>query len=116
MKSKRTLAVAASALAAFASIAIITNQASASDTTSPSTIAIVSPTLAPTVPTADAQEVGSNSTDGDNVQSGDQTGVDASGTDAEVNDVANGVEGDNNQSGDQTSVDIAGATDAETID
>lgn len=114
MKRKRTLAIAVSTLAAFASIALITNQASASDTTSPSTTAIVSPTLLPTAPNADVQEVGSNATDGDNVQSGDQTGEDAAGTEAEVNDAANGVDGDNIQSGVQTSVDVAGATDAET--
>ena len=116
MKSKRTLAIAASALAAFASIVLITNQASASGTTSPTAPAAVSQTLSPAAPIADAAEIGSSATDGDNIQSGDQTSVDVTGTVPEVDDAAGGVDGDNIQSGDQTGVDVAGATDAETIE
>ena len=105
MKSKRTLAIAASTLAAFASIVLISNQASAVGTTPPTAPAVVSQILPPVAPAADAAGIGSEDIAGDNVQSGDQTGVDVAGAAPEADDLA----GDNVQSGDQTGVDVAGA-------
>ncbi|MDP1712387.1 MAG: hypothetical protein Q8K86_08010 [Candidatus Nanopelagicaceae bacterium] len=119
MKSKRALAIAASTLAAFASIVLITNQASAADTTSPTAPAVVSQTLPSVAPAADAAEIGSEDIAGDNVQSGDQIGVDVAGAVPEADDLVGGVDADNiqfeDQSGDQSGVDVAGATDTETF-
>ena len=107
MNNKRKIAIAASALAAFASIGLISNQASASDTTPVTTPTISSPILPLTMPSADAPEAGSNAPDGDNVQSGDQTGSDVAGALGET-------DGLDVQSGDQNTADVAGATDAES--
>ena len=109
MNIKRKIAIAASALAAFTSIVLISNQANATDVT-PVPSPTVSSQSVPTVTSSvDAPEVGSNAPDGDNVQSGDQgaTELDQSGDQG-------ATDGDNVQSGDQTGPDTAGSTDSES--
>jgi hypothetical protein len=117
MNNKGKIAIAAAALAAFASIGLITNQASASN--SPVTPpAITVPTLPSVMPSADAPETSNSAIDGDNIQSGDQSGdqtrADVAGAPSETDGTAGATEGDNVQSGDQTTVDVAGATDGES--
>jgi len=113
MKNKGKIALAATALAAFASIGLITNQASASN--SPvNTPAVTVPTLPSVMPSADAPEASNDATNGDNVQSGDQTTPDVAGAFSESDGTAGATDGDNVQSGDQSTVDVPGATDAES--
>jgi predicted membrane-bound mannosyltransferase len=118
MNNKRKIAIAASALAAFASIVLISNQASASNSTTPTTTPTVTAPILPLVmPTAGASESDSNAPDGDNVQSGDQNTPDVAGANSETDgtDVQSGdTAGDNNQSGDQNTPDVASATDSES--
>ena len=106
MNNKRIIAIAASALAAFASIGLITNQASASSTT-PVTTPVVSPETGTNAPdVAGAIE----DTDGLDVQSGDQDTPDVAG----APDDADGIEdadGLDVQSGDQNTPDVPGAVD-----
>lgn len=118
MNSKRKIAIAASALAALTSIVLITNQANATDATPVPTPTATSQTVPPVTPSVSAPVTGTNETDGENLQSGDQNetdGIDANenATDgADANE--NATDGDNNPSGDQTGSDVAGATDAES--
>jgi hypothetical protein len=101
MNSKRKIAIAASALAAFTSIVLMTNQASASNT---------APVIQPTVTSQNVPSVDTaGEVAGDNVQSGDQTTPDLAGAASETD--ADNVQS-GGQSGDQTTPDIAGATDA----
>jgi hypothetical protein len=102
MNIKRKVAIGASALAAFTSIVLITNQASANGTPSV-TPPVVSSQNVPSVDATGAGEVA-----GDNIQSGDQTTPDVAGATGD----AGATDGDNIQSGDQTTPDVAGATDA----
>ena len=80
MKITRKIAIAASALAAFTGIVLISNQANATDVTPVPSPTVSSQSVATVTPSVDAPEVGSNAPDGDNVQSGDQTGPDTTGT------------------------------------
>ena len=118
MNSKRKIAIAASALAAFTSIVLITNQASASNSAPVTTPTVTSQSVPSVTPSVDAPEAGGTSdTAGDNVQSGDQTTPDVAGAtseaDSATSDPAGGVDVQSGaQSGDQTTVDVAGATDA----
>ena len=109
MNNKRIIAIAASALAAFASIGLITNQASASSTTP-----VTSPAVSP--------ETGSNTPDVAgalddidvlDVQSGDQDAPDVAGApdDTDSDTEGDASDGDDVQSGDQDTPDVAGATD-----
>ncbi len=107
MNSKRKIAIAASALAALTSIVLITNQANATDATPVPTPTAISQTVPAVTPSVSLPVTGTNETDGDNLQSGDQNEAD----EVDANDV---TEGDNNQSGDQTETDVADATDSES--
>ena len=80
MKITRKIAIAASALAAFTGIVLISNQANATDVTPVPSPTVSSQSVATVTPSVDAPEVGSNAPDGDNVQSGDQTGPETAGT------------------------------------
>ena len=118
MNSKRKIAIAASALAAFTSIVLITNQASASNSTPVTTPTVTSQSVPSLTPSVDAPEAGGTSDPaGVDVQSGDQTTADVAGaaseTDSATSDPAGGVDVQSGaQSGDQTGPDVAGATDA----
>lgn len=115
MNKKGKLAIAASVIAAFASVGIMGSQAHASS----------SPTIAPVVtstsplasmPTSESPEAADNSVDAANVQSGDQSGDQTSpdvagAADDGVEGTAGAVDGDNVQSGDQTGLDTAGSVD-----
>jgi hypothetical protein len=124
MNSKRKIAVVASALAAFTGIILIANQANATSSVpapSPSISSQNAPQVQTTpsvAPSLGSNEPTTNATDGDNVQSGDQSGSDA--TDATTNatdgdNVQSGDQsGDNVQSGDQSGSDVTDATGAES--
>jgi hypothetical protein len=119
MNIKRKIAIAASALAAFTGIVLISNQANATDVIpapSPMVSSQSIPAVTPSVtPSVDAPEAGNISdTAGDNVQSGDQTTPDVAGAISETDSATGSVDGDNVQSGDQTGPDTAGTTDAES--
>lgn len=108
MNSKRKIAIAASALAAFTSIVLVTNQASASNT---------APVTTPSVASQPVITGGASDTSGLDVQSGDQTSPDVAGATSEsatevAGDPAGGATDPNGvdvQSGDQTTRDVAGA-------
>lgn len=108
MNSKRKIAIAASALVAFASIVLISNQASASD---------LAPATTPTVASQPVITGDVSDPDGIDVQSGDQTTPDVAGatseTAGETDGAAEATDGDNVQfeSGDQTGPDTTDATD-----
>ena len=115
MNSKRKIAIAASALAAFTSIVLITNQASASNSTPVTTPTVTSQSVPSVTPSVDAPEAsGTSDTAGDNVQSGDQTTPDVAGAASETDGATGATDGDNIQfqSGDQTGPDTADAADA----
>jgi hypothetical protein len=115
MNKRGKIAIAASALAAFASIGLITNQASASN--SPIIIpAITTPTLPSLMPSADVPEATNSLSEGDNVQSGDQTTPDVVGATTESDGTTSSTDGENVHSGDQTTVDVASGTDAGSND
>lgn len=109
MNSKRKIAIAASALAAFTSIVLITNQASASNS---------APVTTPTVTSQPSIAGSTSDTNGVDVQSGDQNSPDVAGAASEsateaAGDPAGGASDPNGvdvQSGDQTTPDVAGAT------
>lgn len=116
MNNKGKLAIAASVIAAFASVGIMSSQAhaSSSQTNAP---AVTSTSPLASIPTSEAPEAASNGVDGDNVQSGGQSGdqnsPDVTGVAGDgAGDAAGAVDGDNVQSGDQTGSDIAGSADA----
>ena len=113
MNIKRKIAIAASALAAFTGIVLISNQANATDVTPVPSPTVSSQSIPAVTPSVDAPEAGNTSdTAGDNVQSGDQTTPDVAGAASETDSATGSVDGDNIQSGDQTGPDVAGATDA----
>jgi len=85
MNNKGKLAIAASVIAAFASVGIMGSQAHASSS-QPTAPAVTSTSPLASMPSAGTAEAVDSSVEADNVQSGDQ-------------------------SGDQTSPDVAGATD-----
>ncbi|GEM_PF-2447026 len=108
MNSKRKIAIAASALAAFTGIVLVTNQASASSS---------APVTTPTVASQPVITGGASDASGVDVQSGDQTTPDVAGATSETageaaGDAAGGASDPNGvdvQSGDQTTPDVAGA-------
>ena len=115
MNSKRKIAIAASAIAAFTTIVLITNQASASNSAPVTTPTVTSQSVPSVTPSVDAPESGGTSdTAGDNVQSGDQTTPDVPGATGETDSTNGSTDGDNVQSGDQTTPDVPGATDSES--
>ncbi len=117
MNNKGKLAIAASVIAAFASVGIMGSQAHASSQTNAP--AVISPLAS--IPTADAPEAAGTGVDAGNVQSGeqsgDQTSPDVAGAAGDEGGSAIGaVDADNvqsgDQSGDQTGPDTAGTADS----
>jgi hypothetical protein len=122
MNTKRKVALAASGLLAFTGIVLVSNQANATNPV-PTPIPTISSPTSPTVqgtPSVSvglgADETGSNAADGDNVQSGDQSGSDVTDSTNATDATDNAADGDNVQSGDQSGPDVTGAstTDAES--
>ena len=109
MNITRKIAIAASALAAFTGIVLISNQANATDVTPVPSPTVSSQSVATVTPSVDAPEVGSNAPDGDNVQSGDQ-----GTTESNQSGDQGATDGDNVQSGDQTGPDTTGTADTES--
>lgn len=109
MNNKGKLAIAASVIAAFASVGIMGSQAHASPS-QPNAPVVTSPLAS--MPTSEAPEAAGDAVDAGNVQSGDQTSPDVAGAaDDGVEDTAGAVDGDNVQSGDQTGPDTAESVD-----
>jgi hypothetical protein len=114
MNIKRKIAVVASALLTVSGIALVANQANATTSVpapSPSVSTQNSPGVqaTPSVAPSLGSDATDNATDGDNVQSGDQSGSDVADT------TDNATDGDNVQSGDQSGSDVADTTDTESI-
>lgn len=97
MNSKRKIAIAASVLAAFTSIVLITAQANASNS-APVTPPTVTSQTVPSV-TSDVAGVTSD-LDGVDVQSGDQSALDVVGATSESDDATDVTDDDTTQSGD----------------
>jgi hypothetical protein len=124
MDSKRKIALAASALAAFTGIILITNQANATSSVpapSPSISSQNAPLVQTTpsvAPSLGSNETTNNATDGDNIQSGDQSGSDSTDSTNSATDGDNVQSGDQSgsdvQSGDQSGSDVTNATDTES--
>lgn len=112
MNRKRKIAIAASALAAFASIVFVTNQASASNSTPVVTPAITSQTAPSITPEVAGDLDGINDLDSVDVQSGDQSTPDVVGATDESESATDATDGDNIQfeSGDQTGPETTDAT------
>ncbi len=113
MNNKGKLAIAASVIAAFASVGIMGSQAHASPS-QPNAPVVTSPLAS--MPTSEAPEAAGDTVDAGNVQSGDQSGDQTSpdvagAADDGVEDTAGAVDGDNVQSGDQTGPDTAESVD-----
>jgi hypothetical protein len=115
MNTKRKVALAASGLLAFTGIILVSNQANATNPV-PTPVPTISSPTSPTVNGAPsvsvglgADETGTNAVDGDNVQSGDQSGSDVTDSTDATDATDNAADGDNVQSGDVQSGDQSGS-------
>lgn len=115
MNTKRKVALAASGLLAFTGIILVSNQANATNPV-PTPIPTVSSPTIPTVqgvpsvsPDLGVNETGTSAADGDNVQSGDQSGSDVTDSTDATDATGSATDGDNVQSGDVQSGDQSGS-------
>jgi hypothetical protein len=124
MNTKRKIALAASGLLAFTGIILVSNQANATNPV-PAPIPTVSSPTSPTIQGAPsvsvglgADETGTSAVDGDNVQSGDQSGSDVTDSTDATDSTGSTTDGDNVQAGDVQSGDQSGSdvTSASTTD